>query len=85
MNAPGVLDLLGLDEGMLTGFAPVTPLAALAAAMCIGRYALSLEDQKMLTEMTGLDAQAPVQATADDGPQPRVKPDTYRRGKRGQH
>lgn len=81
MSTPVALDTFGLNESAASGFAPVTREQALDAAACIAAHALSLEDQKRLTEMTGLDA-SPAPENARER-RPRVRPDSYRRGKKG--
>ena len=57
-------------------------MQAFDAAACIAAHALSLEDQKTLTEMCGLDASPPPAAPARKTPQP-VKVDSFRRRKKG--
>lgn len=84
MSSVAVLDLLGLTEGALVGFAPITPVAAIAAALCVHDYATGLDDQKKLTLMLGLDA-SPVPPPPDPEPRPQVQPDVFRRTKNRRH
>lgn len=80
-TTPTTLDICGLNEGALVGFAPITAVTAVACALFIHDRALSLEDQRTLTLMLGLDATPAAPQDRED--RPRVRPDLYRRGKRG--